>query len=370
MKILHLGKYYHPHRGGMETVLRHQAEGLAGRGCEVTVLVAGAVADRIEIRSGVRVVRALTAGTFRSQPLTPTLPGLLRREVALQNPDLVILHLPNPLAAAAWLLVGALGDLALTRLAVWHHADITRQQVDAAPARAVQRRCLARAETIWVSSSALAAGSRELAPWRSRVAVVPFGIDLKPWYALTPRRDGPFLFVGRLVPYKGLEVLLDAVAAVPEVRLDLVGTGPRRAAVMEGIEARGLVDRVQLRGELDDAALVELMSRARALILPSVDTSETFGLVQLEAMAAALPVVASYLATGVRDVGEADRTHLFVAPGNAAALAAALGRLQDDDLVVRLGEAARLRAADFSRDRMIDGILTGIEGLNLSSEKD
>ena len=231
MKILHLGKYYHPRRGGMETVLRQQAEGLAEHGCDVTVLVAGAAADSLEFRNGVRVVRALTAGTFRSQPLTPTLPGLLRREVALQRPDLVILHLPNPLAAAAWLLAGALGDLASIPLAVWHHADITRQRVDAAPARAVQGRCLARAETIWVSSSSLADGSRELAPWRSRVAVVPFGIDLKPWCARTPRRDGPFLFVGRLVPYKGLDVLLDAVAAVPGLRLDLVGSGPRRVAV-------------------------------------------------------------------------------------------------------------------------------------------
>ena len=70
-----------------------------------------------------------------------------------------------------------------------------------------------------------------------------------------------------------------------------------------------------------------LLARARALVLPSVDASETFGLVQLEAMAAGVPVIASDLATGVREVGEPGRTCLLVPPGEAQALAEAMGSL-------------------------------------------
>ncbi|RKZ20087.1 hypothetical protein DRQ50_00450 [bacterium] len=370
LKILHLGKYYHPHRGGMETVLRQQAEGLVERGCRVTVLVAGSDTDCGRMQKGVRVVRALTAGTIRSQPVTPTLVGLLRRELVGRGPDLVILHLPNPLAAGAWLLATAVGGVPATRLAVWHHADITRQRVDAAPARWLQARCLAQAGTVWVSSAALAAGSRELIPWRSRVEVVPFGIDPRPWQIREPRRDGPFVFVGRLVPYKGLDVLLEAVATAPGIHLDLVGSGPLGTDLSASIRDRDLGDRVRLCGELDDVELADLMSRARALVLPSIDASETFGLVQLEAMAAALPVVASDLPTGVRNVGRDGVTHIMVPPGDGAALATALVRLQDDDLVARMGRAARLRVEDYSRDHMIDRILEAAAVPRTSAGKD
>ena len=369
MRILNLGKYYHPHRGGMETVLRQQSEGLAARGCRVTVVVAGGDADRSEVQAvpdgtGVRVVRALTMGTLRSQPLTPTLAGLIRRETARLRPHVVLLHLPNPLAAGAWLLATALDRNPPAPLGIWHHADITRQRAGRGLARAFQRRCLERAAGICVSSRALADGARELAHLRERVSIVPFGIDRSPWQKVAARRDGPFLFVGRLVPYKGLETLVEAVGRLPDVCLEIVGQGPSAGDLAEDVVRRGLEGRIRLRGELDEAELVEAMGRARALVLPSLDSSETFGLVQLEAMAAGLPVVASDLPTGVRDVGEADRTHLFVPPGDAGSLADALARLQGDpDTVRRMGEAARIRAADFDRDIMIDRLLDWLGNL-------
>ena len=92
MKIMHIGKYYSPFRGGMETVLQNIAEGLLERSCEVTVLVAGDESlERVEVlgdpetgRTG-RLVRAAVYGHFNSQPLTLDLVAALRREVARQN---------------------------------------------------------------------------------------------------------------------------------------------------------------------------------------------------------------------------------------------------------------------------------------------
>ncbi len=367
MRILHLGKYYHPRRGGMETVLRHLAEGVAARGHDVDLLVAGGGVDGQRTMASpdggtVRVLRAFTCGEFQSQPLTPTLVGLIRRELACRRPDLVHLHLPNPLAAAAWLLAARLEEILGRRdvppLAVWHHADITRQRLGRRLAVPLQLACLRRAAGICVSSRSLAENSRELAGLRDKVRVVPFGIPAEPWSRVEPRHDGPFLFVGRLVAYKGLEVLLDAIAQVPGAYLEIVGEGPLGPGLEERAGHLGLGARVAFRGRLEEDELLAAMAGARGFVLPSLDASETFGLAQLEAMAAGLPVVASDLPTGVRDLGVEGETHLFVPPGDVAALAGALGRLQTESgLAARLGEAARRRSAGYGREPMIDELL-------------
>ena len=123
MKIMHIGKYYSPFRGGMETVLQNIAEGLLERSREVTVLVAGDDSlERVEVlgdpktgRTG-RLVRAAVYGHYNSQPLTLDLLAALRREVARQDPDLIHLHLPNPLAAAVFLALASCGSMRLPPL--------------------------------------------------------------------------------------------------------------------------------------------------------------------------------------------------------------------------------------------------------------
>ena len=131
MRILHVGKYYPPYRGGMETALQHLAEGLLEGGAEVSVITAGhGAADSRETlrapgtdRTGT-LLRAAVRGVLNSQPLTPGLVGLLRREIALFAPDVVHLHLPNPLAAAAWLGLEAVRWEIPPPLAVWFREEL------------------------------------------------------------------------------------------------------------------------------------------------------------------------------------------------------------------------------------------------------
>jgi rhamnosyl/mannosyltransferase len=366
MKILHLGKYYHPYLGGMETVLRNLAEGLLDAGCQISVLTSGEegwdqAASLVGPVTGSRgtLVRTSRHGILNSQPLNPDLLGRLRREIALQGPDLVHLHLPNPLAALAWVTLRASGLQTLPPLAVWYHADITRQRFGRHLVQHLVDVCLEQARGVCVSSRMLAASSPVLARSGRSIQVVPFGIDPAPWSAVTPTRDGPFLFVGRLVPYKGLDLLLDALAEVPAARLILVGDGPDRSALNKQAAALGIADRIRFVGSLQQEGIVDLMADARALVLASRDVSETFGLVQLEAMAAGLPVVASDLPTGIREVGVDGETCLLVPPGDAAALASAMRRLQDEpDLARRLGEAGRRRFAEhFTRQVMVARVL-------------
>ena len=366
MHILHLGKYYAPYRGGMETILQTMAEGLLDEGCDVT-LVTSAEGPRGTFetvrgprlgREG-RLCRAARLGLLNSQPLNPGLAGLVRRELALGRPDVLHVHLPNPLAAAVCLALRR--DPAALRLplAVWYHADITRQRVGGRLVAPLVRACLREAEGICVSSVALRDGSPVLAPWRDKVAVIPFGIESHPWTEVVPRRDGPLLFVGRLVGYKGVGVLLEALARVPAAALDLVGEGPLVADLRALAQRLGVAGRVRFLGEMDGAAIAGRLSRARALVLPSLDRSEAFGLVQLEAMAAGVAVICTDLPTGVREVGLPGRTCLQTPAGDVAALAAALAAIWNDDgLAMRLGEAGRRRFTEhFTRESMVARLL-------------
>ncbi|MBK7702899.1 MAG: glycosyltransferase [bacterium] len=358
MRILQIGKYYPPAKGGMETVLAAITDGLLARGDEVDVLVAG------EARRTIRrplpapgggsgeLVRCGVAATLASQPLMPDLAAELRR-LLRRRPDVVTLHWPNPLAAAA-LLASARGPGA-GRLTVWYHADITRQRLGAALLRPLVRRLLARCDGVAVSSASLRDQSPLLAPHAARTAVIPFGIDPGPWRVGTHPGRGPLLFVGRLVYYKGIEVLLEAVARLPGAQLDIVGDGPLRARLAARAAQPDLAGRVRLRGELDDGALRSVMSGAAGLVLPSLLRAETFGLVQLEAMAAGLPVVATRLPTGVAEVTVHGETGWLVTPGDPAALTAALAELLADPVeAARRGEAGRRRVESrFHRDRMV-----------------
>ncbi|MFO7655185.1 MAG: glycosyltransferase [Candidatus Krumholzibacteriia bacterium] len=380
MRILHVGKYYPPQLGGMETVLRLLCEGLLARGHEVTAVVSGTgMLDRREALPGRgngppgTLVRVARLGVAASQPLTPSLPAVLARELRRFRPHVVHLHLPNPLAAAAWLVVGAAGNgRGGPVFAVWHHADIVRQRLGGRCVTPLVRSCLARCDGISVSSVALRDGSPLLAPHRAKTTVIPFGIDPAAWAPSDrparrppPAADAPFLFVGRLVPYKGVDLLVDAVGELPSARLEVVGDGPLGEELRTRIEARGWQDRIVLLGALDGTDLARRMWSARALVLPSRDRSETFGLVQIEAMAAGLPVIVSRVDTGVAGVTVDGVTGRHVPPGDPAALRAALDEvLTDPALGVGWGDSGRRRVEQsFTAGRMVEQLEAWYHGL-------
>ena len=364
MRILQIGKYYPPARGGMETVLRHTCEGLLDRGHEVVAVVAaeGNVGAESILngpatgRPG-RLVRCARVAVWNSQPVTPGLTSRLRRELRVFRPDIVQLHLPNPLASLATLMALPQGKDG-PRLAVWYHSDIVRQRLGGLLLGPMTRAVLQRSRGIAVSTGSLRDQSRQLRALRDRVTVIPFGIDPDAWPATPRPADGPLLFVGRLVYYKGVELLLDTVARLPQARLVVVGDGPLRDRLQARARRDDLAGRVRFAGELDDADLHAEMARAAALVLPSLERSETFGLVQLEAMAAGLPVISTQLPTGVAEVNVDGETGRLVPPGDVGALARALDEvLADPERSAAWGRNGRTRVcARFERDAMVGAL--------------
>ncbi|MBM4020036.1 MAG: glycosyltransferase family 4 protein, partial [Planctomycetes bacterium] len=166
--------------------------------------------------------------------------------------------------------------------------------------------------------------------------VIPNGLEIGPEPA------GPagarLLFVGNLLKRKGIDVLLEALQQAPDVPLLVMGDGPERPRLEAAAHGR----QVEFRGAVRPDAVRDLMRReGRMLVLPAV-AGEGFPNVLMEAMAAGVPVIASDVA-GVRDLLEDGRAGVIVPPGDAAALAAAIRRLWND-------EAARRRLAAAGRD--------------------
>jgi glycosyltransferase involved in cell wall biosynthesis len=354
--ILHAAKLYPPMGGGMETVLRDLCDGTAGD-WNVQVVAANDRAKTVRERCGrVDVVRAAAYGKAASVPICPSLPLELWRHRA----DCVVLHEPNPIAGMALFL-----RTPAPRLVVWHHSDLVRPSWAPATYGRVQRALYRRAECVIVSSPALAAGSLLVRQAR-RVVVIPFGIELGRYTRVdeetrsrTNRRvaavPGPrILFVGRLVYYKGLEVLLDAMSGC-QGSLVIVGEGPLEGALRSLVVEKRLAERVLFAGRVADADLPAFYQACDLFVLPSIARTEAFGVVQIEAMAAGRPVVSTNLPTGVPWVNQDGVSGLVVTPGDAAALGGALHRLLDDSaLRQRLGDGAFRRAqAMFSRERMI-----------------
>jgi glycosyltransferase involved in cell wall biosynthesis len=166
------------------------------------------------------------------------------------------------------------------------------------------------------------------------------------------------LFVGSLIPRKGLHVLLEALTDLPSgaCSLEVIGDVERDPAyasrVRRQIALHGLDASVRLRGALDDQGLVDALRRSHVLAVPS--TYEGFGIAYLEAMTFGLPVLAS-AAGGASDVVIDGETGYLIAPGDVTALTEHLEALsRDRGLLVRLGLAARREA--LSQPRWLDSM--------------
>ena len=366
MRVLHVGKFYPPVRGGMETVLGALCEGTASR-WRVRAVVAHEGRRTVrERRAGVDVVRVGTVARALSVSLSPG----LARELWRERVDVVVLHEPNPPAGALLAL-----RTPAPRLIVWHHSDIVRPRWAQATYGRLQRALYRRAVCVIVAAPPMS-GSGSVAVAR-RVEVVPYGVALEPLLGPAPPPNGRVaaalagvvsprvLFVGRLVYYKGLAVLLRAVAATT-AGLVIAGDGPLGPALRAQATALGLHGRVAFLPGLADDEVRALYRACDVLALPSTERTEAFGLVQVEAMASGLPVVSTDLPTGVPWVNEHGVTGVVVRPDDADALAAGLAPLLADAVLrTKLGGAGRRRAVErFALDRMLEGFVRIVESVS------
>ena len=370
IRVLQVNKLYYPVTGGIERVVQQLAEGL----CEDTdtkVLVCRRKGRTIvEQIAGIEVTRASSMGMLSSLPLSVSFLWKFRRMA--KDRDIIHIHMPFPLGDLACFLSGYKG-----RVILWWHSDIVRQKKLMKLYRPLMEWLLRRADCIVVATQGHIEGSKYLKPYQEKCRIIPFGVDLKiekeadRWYEegrlLERSEEKPdavkFLFVGRLVYYKGCRTMIEAFVQAAKgnsrIQLDIVGTGSLEPELKKQTEELGLTDRIYFHADVSDDELIQYFKECDVFVLPSLQRSEAFGLVQIEAMAFGKPVINTKLPSGVPYVSLHGETGLTVEPGNAAELAEAMQYLAEHPVErCQMGERARARMDEqFRMDKMLKRVL-------------
>ncbi len=352
-RVIHVGKFYRPQFGGIETHVEALCQELA-KLMHVSVLVANDSRRREDsVIDGVHVSRAAQSMNIAGAPFCPAMAWRIRRD----RPDIVHLHLPNPGAALAVLASGYRGRIIVT----WH-SDVVRQHWLAKIYSPIQRILLKRCSAIVASSQNYIESSKELSRFKNRCHVIPYGIDSAKFQDFDPaairsirEKFGPriVLMVGRLVYYKGVEHAVRAMKMIG-AHLLVIGDGPLKETLQRQAREVGVADRISFLGKVH-GSITPYYQASDVFLLPSIARSEAFGIVQLEAMACGKPVVNTDIASGVPFVSVHGETGLTVPPGSPEAIASAVNRLLDDSALRTLyGHAAKRRVEDeFSLDQMV-----------------
>ncbi len=366
VRVCHLGKFYPPALGGIETHVAALARSQAELGAKVRVLCVHhldrhgrdvtwdrfAQTETVEEWDGpVRVIRMGRRACVARLDFCLELPSLLNR-LRRAEVDLFHLHVPNPTMLLA---------LAALRprvpLVVTYHSDVIKQKVLQLAVQPFERVVFHDAAMILSTSPLYPGGSATLQRYCGKLGVLPLGIDLGPYLRpaaaalehgrrLRAEHSWPlWLAVGRLVYYKGLHNAIRALALVPG-KLMIVGQGPLEDDLRRLAEEVGVAERVCWRGRVSMEELVGAYRAATAGWFPSNDRSEGFGLVQVEAMASGCPVLNTSIPhSGVSWVSRHEETGLTVRPNDPAGLAAAANRLlHEPGLRERLARNAGARA--------------------------
>lgn len=367
-RVTMVNKYYPPHLGGVEYHMRDIAEGLvAHAGVGVRAIVCNSSNERAEeTRAGVEVIRLPRAFERASTPVSWGFARELTTEACREpGPDIFHFHFPYPWGEMAWLQARPDKPMVVT-----YHSDIVRQKAALAAYRPFLERFLDSADLIMASSPNMIEKSEFLAKRSVKCRHVDYGLRVERFSGdeSTQARADEIraahggrqivLFVGRLVYYKGVEVLVRAMEHI-DADLVLIGKGPLESKLREIAVARGVSDRTTFLPPLDEKALAAWYRAADVFALPSVARSEAFGLVQIEAHAAGTPVISTDLPTSVPYANQDGVTGLVVPVGSVEHLAEALRTLlSDDELRSKLGKQAKARAMTrFSIPRMVESVM-------------
>ncbi|MEM5383496.1 glycosyltransferase [Paraburkholderia phymatum] len=356
MRVLHFYRTYLPDTiGGAEQSIYHLCRAGADIGVKNKIFALTRIRDaqRIVQLEGHEVERSFNRMTFASVELSWRALREFSRLAA--QADVVHYHFPWPMADIAHLARRINRPSIVT-----YHADIQRQKLLLSLYRPLMRRFLANVDRIVATSPNYVATSDVLREHLDKVEVVPLGLgrayypspDEALMQSWRERIGTPFfLFVGVFRYYKGLPVLIEAMkrTGYPVV---FVGDGPLGSKIRSLAIANGLTN-AHFTGVIPEADKVALVKLSRAMVFPSPNRAEAFGMSLVESAMLGKPMISCEIGTGTSYVNLHDETGLVVPPNDPDALADAMRRLWEDDCAVeQMGRRAALRFEDqFSAHR-------------------
>ncbi|MCC2606148.1 glycosyltransferase [Planctobacterium marinum] len=347
MKVLHIGKYFPPRYGGIETFMSQLMEEQVNQGLEVSALVH---ADSLQSKSGeytwkgCKVIEAKSYGQFIFAPVSPIYPIRLFKAIKNIKPDILHIHMPN--LSAFWIILFKDLFAKEARLIIHWHADV----LGSTPTKLV-RLCypiyrvfevqlLKKADTVIATSAPYMYSSIPLKPFHHKCEVIPLGIkltDSKLNDAEVQKSNGfKMCMLGRLVYYKGHKEVLGALSQLVEmgidVTLDIIGDGELKNQLKNLCSLLDLDERVRWHGAASEAKKNDILKTVDILLLPSLERTEAFGVVLLEAANYKLPVLVSDVeGSGMSYVVSAGENGVICPTGNVSELVKVLQELHNDN---------------------------------------
>lgn len=363
-KILQVNKLYYPFVGGIEQVVQQIAEGLTSS-VDMKVLVCNESGDTVQEKiHDVDVIRAGSFLRIGNMPLSWKFLREFRKQAA--DRDVLIFHMPYPLGDLAYLLSGIKGK----KVIVWWHSDIVRQKKMMFFYRPLMEWFLKKADRIIVATEGHICGSKYLSAYKDKCVIIPFGVrqeieeDSFRYLSQQQLRENTdtkvrFLFVGRLVYYKGCDILLKAFEKIDGAELVIVGDGNMKAELERYVQEHHMKEKVCFKAQLTNEEVMEEYRSCDVFVLPSVARSEAFGLVQIEAMAYGKPVINTKLPSGVPYVSVNQVTGLTVPPGHVKELQKAiLWMIKHPKEREKMGQEARKRVEEqFLLKQMMEKVM-------------
>lgn len=365
MKIVQTNKAYYPKIGGIETAVTTLSEGLVRKyNAEVEVIVCNHKVSTKKIEkviNGVNVTYLPTHGFALSLPISPSYPYNLLKTTG----DILNIHEPFPLADLTLELFPKLRKNFSKIVTSWQ-CDITRQKWTFPIYGRFIHRFLQKVDKIIVNNPNIIQNSFFLKHYKSKCEVIPIGIDID-WAKTKIEKEDLIkihqaniikpliLFVGRLVTYKGIEYLIEAMKFVENGSLVILGSGALEESLKKLIKDFNLESRIKMIPEVDEKTLRVYYNSCDIFVLPSVNEAEAYGIVQIEAMACGKPLICTELGTGTSYVNRHNLTGLVVPPNDSKELALAINKMiNDNELREKFGNNGRIRAfTEFTSDKMI-----------------
>lgn len=365
MKILQLSKFYKPYCGGVESVVADLSEGLTDKGYTVCVLAIGKplASKKPEIINNVKVIRAKEL--FSIAQTSISLDYVIKAIKNINNYDIVHIHLPNPLANIAYLLASIIKKNK-SKLVIHWHSDIIKQKKLLILYKPILYWLLKKADTIIVTSQIYLEHSEQLSEFKNKCSIVPIGIDSlekdisKTTVNLIKNKYNSKNIVfslGRHIYYKGFEYLILAAKQVENTVFLIGGSGPDTEKYKKLIKNNKLEEKVFLIGRIEQNDLASYYKASKIFCFPSIEKSEAFGVVQLEAMSIGTPVISTdILGSGVPWVNENNTSGLVCRPKDAISLSKCLNEIINNDLIKeKLSIGAKNRYNQiFTKNKMVD----------------
>lgn len=370
MRILQLGKFY-PIRGGVEKVEYDLTRGLSARGVECDMLCAGneGFSGVVEEFACGKVFTCKTWFAMAATMIAPTMILFMLRH--RKDYDIVHVHHPDPMAALALWCSRFKGKVVLH----WH-SDIVQQHTAMKFYAPLQRWLIRRADKIVGTTPVYLESSPYLRDAQEKTVCMPIGIDgveavdkarIDALRAKYGNRKMVFS-LGRLVHYKGYEYLVKAAQYLDDDYVVVIGgMGPLRQGLERLIAKLKLNDKVILLGRVEDEDLPVYYHACDVYCMSSVQKTEAFGIVQIEAMSCGKPLVATNIpGSGVSWVNKHGVSGLNAEPCDAEGLAACIKAIMADEATYnRFVQGSKERFAQLFRyETMIEKCVGVYEGLS------